>query len=124
MWRSPTALTVMSMRECRANRSSIWSKKPIPVATLDTPDPSRLTVTSISVSLVLRLMVALRMDIFPLTNPLAENAVLLTGRLLTGRLGLRHCGIPFWRPTSGYGDRNQRPSYGRKVAWLGRDAVL
>src|ERR1700681_4548006 len=51
----------MSMRECRASRSSIWSKKPMPVATLDTPEPSRFTVTSISVSLVLRLMVAVRM---------------------------------------------------------------
>jgi len=39
----------------------MWSKKPIPVATLDTPDQSRFTVTSMSVSLVLRLMVALRM---------------------------------------------------------------
>src|ERR1700694_872514 len=52
---------MISMRECRASRSSIWSKKPMPVATLDTPDPSRFTVTSMSVSLVLRLMVAVRM---------------------------------------------------------------
>src|SRR6266446_998708 len=49
------------MRECRAKRSSIWSKKPMPVATLDTPVPSRFTLTSMSVSLVLRLMVAVRM---------------------------------------------------------------
>src|SRR5438876_7188074 len=49
------------MRECRASRSSIWSKKPMPVAMLDTPVPSRLTLTSMSVSLVLRLMVAVRM---------------------------------------------------------------
>src|SRR5258705_7509696 len=49
------------MRECRARRSSIWSKKPMPVATLDTPEPSRFTETSISVSLVLRLIVAVRM---------------------------------------------------------------
>jgi hypothetical protein len=43
--------------------------------------------------LVLRLMVALRMKILPKINPLAENAV-----LLTGRPSLRYCGVPFWRP--------------------------
>src|SRR3954452_23152866 len=48
------------MRECRASRSSMWSKNPIPVSTLHRPDPSRLTLTSMSVSLVLRLIVALR----------------------------------------------------------------
>ena len=32
MCRSPLALTVMSMREWRASRSSMWSKKPMPVA--------------------------------------------------------------------------------------------
>src|ERR1700738_1211574 len=72
MWRSPTAFTDTSMRECRASRSSIWSKKPMPVATLDTPDPSRFTETSISVSLVLRLMVAVRMKTafpWPKTRP-------------------------------------------------------
>ena len=47
----------------------MWSKKPMPVATLDTPAPSRFTVTSISVSLVLRLMVALRMEKCSLTLP-------------------------------------------------------
>src|SRR3954469_21092195 len=55
----------MSMREWRASRSSIWSKKPIPVATVDTPDPSRLTLTSMSVSLVLRLIVAVRIKSAP-----------------------------------------------------------
>src|SRR5215468_7052946 len=53
----------MSMREWRASRSSIWSKKPMPVATLATPDPSRFTATSMSVSLVLRLRLAVRMRI-------------------------------------------------------------
>src|SRR5215468_10377733 len=53
----------MSMREWRASRSSIWSRKPMPVATLATPDPSRFTATSMSVSLVLRLRLAVRMQI-------------------------------------------------------------
>src|SRR5450631_1348318 len=63
MCRSPLALTVMSMRECRASRSSMWSRKPMPVETCARPDPSRSTSTSTSVSLVLRFTVALRMAI-------------------------------------------------------------
>ena len=55
MCRSPLALTVMSMREWRASRSSMWSRKPMPVAIVDAPVPSRSTATSMSVSLVLRL---------------------------------------------------------------------
>jgi len=37
-------------------------EKPMPVAILATPVPSRFTVTSISVSLVLRLIVAVRIE--------------------------------------------------------------
>src|SRR6267142_3290236 len=43
----------------------------MPVEMLDTPDPSRSTVTSISVSLVLRLIVAVRMKTASLDRPLA-----------------------------------------------------
>jgi hypothetical protein len=38
----------------------MWSKKPIPVETFDTPLPSRSTTTSMSVSLVVRLIDAVR----------------------------------------------------------------
>jgi hypothetical protein len=62
---------------------------------LDTPDPSRFTATSMSVSLVLRLMDAVRMESASLVLPLggfwigsAENAALLTGRWC-----LRYCGM-------------------------------
>src|SRR5580704_6999398 len=51
----------MSIREWRARRSSIWSRKPMPVATVETPAPSRSIATSTSVSLVARLTAALRM---------------------------------------------------------------
>ena len=37
----------------------MWSKKPMPVETLETPLPSRSTATSMSVSLVARLTDAL-----------------------------------------------------------------
>jgi hypothetical protein len=37
--------------EWRASRSSIWSRKPIPVETDDAPVPSRSIATSTSVSL-------------------------------------------------------------------------
>src|ERR1700716_2909219 len=101
MWRSPTAFTAMSMRECRAKRSSIWSKKPIPVATLDTPDPSRSTVTSISVSLVLRLMVAVRMKTAflsrkrgPFNRPMGPS--LLRGGGLEAELQPMVTGIRRW----------------------------
>src|SRR5262245_60422000 len=51
----------MSIRECRASKSSMWSRKPMPVAIEDAPVPSRSTATSTSVSLVARLIDALRM---------------------------------------------------------------
>src|SRR5882757_10377411 len=88
------------MRECRARRSSIWSKKPMPVATLDTPAPSRFTVTSISVSLVLRLMVAVRMKTAFLSrkrgpfNRLMSPSLLRDGR--TSAYGDRNPALAFW----------------------------
>src|ERR1700733_9011423 len=48
---------------------------------------------------------------FSLSKPLAENAV-----LLTGRPRLRHCGMAFGGPTSAYGDRNRGPARGRTVS--------
>src|ERR1043165_851524 len=63
MCRSPLAFTLMSMRAWRASRSSMWSKKPMPVAISDAPVPSRFTATSTSVSLVFRFTAALRMGI-------------------------------------------------------------
>src|SRR5262249_35301705 len=51
----------MSIREWRASKSSMWSRKPMPVAIEDAPVPSRSTATSTSVSLVSRLIDALRM---------------------------------------------------------------
>src|SRR5665213_2821037 len=69
MCRSPLAFTVMSIRECRASRSSMWSKKPIPVATFEVPLPSRSTATSMSVSLVVRLTDALRLLAFISARP-------------------------------------------------------
>ena len=93
--------TVRSMREWRARRSSMWSKKPIPVAILDAPEPSRFTVTSMSVSLVVRLIAAAR-PLAALTGPLFRTNVSLRARairiafgvrfgaLLSGALGIRH----------------------------------
>ena len=60
MCRSPSQRTVRSMAECLEKLSSIWSKNPIPVWMSDFPVPSRPTVTVMSVSLVLRLTVAVR----------------------------------------------------------------
>ena len=60
MCRSPLALTVMSISECRESWSSIWSKKPTPVAMSELPAPSTSRETEISVSLVLRLTSAER----------------------------------------------------------------
>src|SRR5215472_17743168 len=61
MWRSPRAVTLTSMREWRARRSSMWSRKPMPVETVALPVPSRSTATSTSVSFVVRRSEALRM---------------------------------------------------------------
>src|SRR4051794_11834959 len=75
MCRSPLAFTVMSRREWGAGRASIWSGKPMPVETDAAPCPSRATETSTSVSLVLRLIDAVRM-----------------ARLLSGVAMFRYCG--------------------------------
>src|ERR1700730_6057330 len=61
MCRSPVARISISINEWRASCSSIWSKKPIPVAILAKPVPSRSTLTSMPVSLVLRETAPLRM---------------------------------------------------------------
>jgi len=50
----------------RAKRSSMWSRKPIPVAICARPLPSRSIATSTSVSLVLRATVPWRIREFPL----------------------------------------------------------
>src|SRR6266702_8999470 len=122
MCRSPTALTVRSMREWRARRSSIWSKKPMPVAIMDTPDPSRFTVTSMSVSLVLRLIVAVRMEswlsLLLEHDPYRKTGAHFSGScslgaenagLLTAKCRLRYCGIALAGGTSVYGERNLGP---------------
>src|SRR5882757_12553 len=82
MCRSPLALTMRSMREWRASRSSIWSRKPIPVEIDAAPVPSRSIATSTSVSLVARLTAPLRM-IPPLSSQFA--------RLVSGVDRVRHC---------------------------------
>src|SRR6266404_3158965 len=72
----------MSMREWRARRSSIWSRKPMPVEIADAPVPSRSIATSTSVSLVVRLTEPLRMDV---------TCGQLNGeRLVAGVGGVRH----------------------------------
>src|SRR5690606_24477234 len=63
MWRSPVACTVRSNNPCTAKASSMWSRKPIPVATLPRPRPSKSIVMTISVSRVRRSIVATRLDI-------------------------------------------------------------
>src|SRR5262249_20095132 len=83
MCRSPLALIARSMREWRASRSSMWSRKPIPVAIADVPLPSRSIATSTSVSLVVRLTTPLRMESMP--------SRLATARLLSADRRVRHC---------------------------------
>ena len=96
-------LDVMSIREWRASRSSMWSRKPIPVAIDGAPLPSRSTATAMSVSLVVRLTVALRMAMLPFARPcIRASAGLATAawqdvnaRLDRGRAGRKpadlHC---------------------------------
>src|SRR5579862_6541885 len=86
--RSPLALTVMSMREWRAKRSSMWSRKPMPVAIEDAPVPSRSIATSTSVSLVVRLTEPLRMEL-PKKSAAGTNGE----RLLSGVWLLRYCSM-------------------------------
>src|SRR5262249_61756995 len=89
MCRSPLALTVRSMREWRSKRSSMWSRKPMPVAIDEAPVPSRSIVTSTSVSLVVRLTAPLRMN---------QAFQVRFARLFAGADRVRHCsncaGIP------------------------------
>src|SRR5260221_463408 len=61
IWRSPSASTSRSSMPWRATWSSMWSKNPTPVASLDLPLPSRLRRTSICVSRGLRVTWAWRM---------------------------------------------------------------
>src|SRR5689334_12418017 len=63
MCKSPFATISRSNTPWRATWSSIWSRKPMPVAMLALPFPSRLSLTTICVSLVLRLTSALRMTV-------------------------------------------------------------
>ena len=60
MWRSPTAFTVRSNSPCRAKAVSRWSRKPMPVAMSALPDPSRSSVSAISVSEVVRVRETMR----------------------------------------------------------------
>ena len=62
---SPLAATVMSSSEGRASWSSMWSKKPTPVAQRLAPVPSSETVTVMLVSLVSRAIVAVRIGVSP-----------------------------------------------------------
>src|SRR6185503_6645146 len=68
MCRSPFAEISRSNTPWRATCSSMWSRKGTPVAIFDLPFPSRLSLTPIFVSLVLRVTSALRMAVF---TPLA-----------------------------------------------------
>ena len=60
MCRSPSAWMSRSIRPWRAIWSSMWSKKPMPVDSLASPVPSRLSLTVIWVSAVLRVTSAVR----------------------------------------------------------------
>src|ERR1044072_8709883 len=73
MCRSPVAFTVMSMREWRASRSSMWSKKPMPVAMFDAPLPSRPSATWTSFSLVFRFTAPVRMKIPRIRAPFSKG---------------------------------------------------
>src|SRR5215468_9718724 len=61
MCRSPLAVSLRSIRLWRDSWSSMWSRKPMPVATADSPLPSSATSAVIRVSLVLRSTLAARM---------------------------------------------------------------
>ena len=76
MCRSPLAFKAMSIIEWRASCSNMWSRKPMPVVTSQWPEPSRSTVDVISVSLVLREMVACRFKVV-----LLAPTQILTGAL-------------------------------------------
>mmetsp|Transcript_5890 Transcript_5890/g.8772 ORF Transcript_5890/g.8772 Transcript_5890/m.8772 type:complete len:221 (+) Transcript_5890:335-997(+) len=54
MCKSPLQVSWMSKRPCLASCEIMWSRNPSPVCTSHTPLPSKCTVTSILVSLVLR----------------------------------------------------------------------
>src|SRR6266851_288970 len=88
MCRSPFAFTVMSMRAWRASRSSMWSRKPMPVEIDDAPVPSRSIATSMSVSLVVRLTEPLRMK-------RAFRGARVCARLVSRVCGLRYCSTIF-----------------------------
>src|SRR5690606_36931974 len=60
MCRSPLAWISRSIKPCRAIWSSIWSRNGTPVSTFSRPVPSRLTATRIWVSLVFRVIAAVR----------------------------------------------------------------
>src|SRR3954470_24719425 len=59
--RSPSTFTSRSNSPWRANSSSMWSRKPTPVAIAALPVPSRARLTETSVSAVRRLTLAARM---------------------------------------------------------------
>ncbi|CPL47672.1 Uncharacterised protein [Bordetella pertussis] len=61
MCRSPSALMSRSIRPWRAIWSSMWSRNGTPVSMVCLPVPSRLTATRMRVSLVLRVISAVRM---------------------------------------------------------------
>src|ERR1044072_734152 len=73
MCRSPFAFTVMSMREWRASRSSMWSKKPMPVSIDELPTPSRSRSISTSVSLVFRFTAPVRMKVPRIRAPFSKG---------------------------------------------------
>src|SRR5580704_10633852 len=115
MCKSPLALIVRSMRECRANRSSIWSRKPMPVAIVDAPVPSRSTATSTSVSLVVRFTDALRMTILANSRAFYQGLVRRANVpciCIATRQFLNHA----W--TEGF-QRMQSPENGQSGLWHG-----
>src|SRR5215218_9927189 len=80
--RSPVAVTVRSMSACRAKSSSMWSRKPTPVAISAFPVPSSVRLTVTSVSAVRRLTIPARMGFIILCG--------VRPRLLSSRAPKRH----------------------------------
>ncbi len=118
MCRSPLASTLMSNPPWRAKLSSMWSKKPMPVAIVDAPRPSRSSVTRILVSLVSRMTEAVRFDGHERSTPRAAARSLREtwagGR--SGRSPRRRPSDPS-RPQSSSGLPRARPNRNPAAYW-------
>src|SRR5690349_14289159 len=77
--RSPLASTFKPRRPCRASRSSMWSRKPTPVAALASP-PSRSSESRICVSAVSRCLSAVLVILRPNHRRLAVDGEALRPR--------------------------------------------